>query len=115
MSRQHPGNFIYFGPGANCTLELCDVGTSVYRYRPHLAANITFIALYAVAIAVHVLLSFRWKNWWFVGLVVASCLVEILGYVGRILLYYDPWSFIAFMIQISMHCFVTARRDGMCR
>jgi hypothetical protein len=48
-----PPNVVVFGPGANCTLAICPVEISVYGYRPSLAANISFIALYAVAAVIH--------------------------------------------------------------
>lgn len=33
-----------------------------------------------------------------------GCISEIIGYIGRIMLYNNPWSFIGFMIQIGK-CF----------
>lgn len=94
------GDFVTFGPDANCTLDLCPISTSVYEYRPSLAANITFIALFAIAMVIHIILGFRWKQWWYMACMVVGCIDEIMGYAGRIWLYYSPWKFEAFMIQI---------------
>lgn len=104
---------VYFGPQANCTLDLCPVEYSVYGYRPSLAANISFIALNALAAVVHVYLGFRWKQWWFMGCMLVGVVNAIIGYVGRVMMYYNPFSFASFMLQISMlavflpvpHCF----------
>ena len=95
-----PDQFVLFGPGANCTLAQCPISWSVYKYRPSLVANITFLALYFVALVVHVLLGVRWRTPGFAGFMSLGCIVEIVGYVGRILLYMNPFSFPGFMIQV---------------
>jgi hypothetical protein len=97
----HPGHLVGFGPGANCTLALCSVEHSVYRYRPSLAANTAFIALFALAMAVHIFLGIRWKTWWFMWSMITGCAAEIIGYSGRVMMYYNPFRFDAFMIQIG--------------
>ncbi|KAF7561159.1 hypothetical protein G7046_g2969 [Stylonectria norvegica] len=89
-----------FGPDANCTLALCPLEWSVYKYRPSLPTNIVFLLLYAVAMAVHVYLGVRWRTWWFMTFMILGCLVEMIGYVGRIIMYNNPFSFPGFMIQI---------------
>lgn len=92
--------YVAFGPKSNCTLEVCPISHSVYRYRPSLAANVTFIAIYATIMLVHVLLGIRWKTWWFMGCMIAGCLDEIVGYGGRVMLWYNPFNFAGFMTQI---------------
>ena len=96
-----PPNMVVFGPKANCTLELCPVEMSVYGYRPSLAANIVFIALYTLSMAIHLYLGLRWKHWWYMGCMLVGGANAIVGYVGRVMLHYNPFSFVAFMIQIS--------------
>ncbi|KAJ9150667.1 RTA1 like protein [Pleurostoma richardsiae] len=96
----YPGDFVTFGPGANCTLDLCPIWTTVYNYRPSLAANLTFAILFGVALVAHAILGVWWRSWWFMWCIIVGCLDEMLGYAGRIWLHYDPWNFNAFMIQI---------------
>lgn len=91
---------VVFGPKANCTLQLCPIEMSIYRYRPSFVANTVFIALYAIAAAIHTYLGFRWKQWWFTTSMLVGCVNAVIGYAGRMMLYYNPWSFSAFMIQI---------------
>ncbi|KEZ42560.1 hypothetical protein SAPIO_CDS5790 [Scedosporium apiospermum] len=95
-----PPYIIVFGPSANCTLDLCPLEYSVYRYRPSLPANIVFIVLYALALLVHAYLGFRWKQIWFMVCVILGCLVEIVGYIGRIIMHGNPFLFAGFMTQI---------------
>lgn len=92
---------VVFGPGANCTLDICPVQLSVYGYRPSLVANITFIALYALASLIHTYLGISWKQWWFMTCMLVGAVNAIIGYVGRVMMYYDPFKFAPFMLQIS--------------
>lgn len=94
-------HYVGFGPNANCTLEVCSIEHSVYRYRPSLAANVVFIALFAIAMAIQIVLGMRWKTWWFMWCIITGCVAEIIGYAGRVMLYYNPFKFSAFMIQIG--------------
>jgi hypothetical protein len=90
-----------FGPGANCTLDICPVELSVYGYLPSLAANITFLALYLLSAVIHVYLGIKWRTWPFMFSMVAGASNAVLGYAGRIAMHYNPFNFAAFMIQIS--------------
>jgi hypothetical protein len=92
--------FKSFGPGANCTLDLCPIEWTVYQYRPSLPANTVFIALYFVALIVHIYLGVRWRSWGFMAFMTVGCLYAMLGYAGRIILWTNPWSFPGFMIQM---------------
>ncbi|KAI0103096.1 RTA1-domain-containing protein [Hypoxylon sp. NC0597] len=91
---------IPFGPGATCTLDTCPLEWSVLEYRPSLGANIAFICIFGILMLAHTALGVLWKSWWFLGCMGVGCLTEILGYGGRIMLYYNPFSFSGFMMQI---------------
>jgi hypothetical protein len=97
-----PGGFVVFGPKANCTLDLCPVEWSVYKYRPSIPANAVFIALFGISILVHVILGIRWRQWNFMTLMILGGIVEIGGYAGRLVLYNNPFSFGGFMDQIVL-------------
>ncbi|KAK2595294.1 Envelope glycoprotein [Conoideocrella luteorostrata] len=100
MSSYPPGKLISFGPNANCTLSTCPLEMSVYKYRPSLPVNALFIALFALAAIIHVVLGIRWRSWGFMVFMIFGCLVEIVGYGARIVLYKNPFSFMGFLIQI---------------
>lgn len=101
MSGQVPPGTIIFGPEATCTLDTCPIEWSIYQYRPSFAANITLLVLFGVVGIAHSYLGFRWRSWGFMVGMLLGCISEIIGYVGRILLRENPFSFNAFMIQIS--------------
>ncbi|OTB15100.1 hypothetical protein K445DRAFT_301731 [Daldinia sp. EC12] len=95
-----PAGTKVFGPGSNCTLEVCPVDISVYGYVPSLAANAIFLALYLISACIHVYLGIRWKSWFFMGCMVLGAVNATLGYAGRIAMHYNPFDFVAFMLQI---------------
>ncbi|KAI1809983.1 parasitic phase-specific protein PSP-1 [Poronia punctata] len=84
----------------DCTLDTCPVEYSILGYRPSLAASITFIVLHLLLLAVHFFLGLRLKAWWFASCMILGCAANIVGYAARILLYYDPFNFNSFLIQI---------------
>ncbi|CAN8098032.1 unnamed protein product [Discula destructiva] len=89
-----------FGPDGNCTLALCPVEYSVYGYRPSLAANVVFLVLYVISGGIHLYLGLRWKTWFFMGCMLAGALNAVIGYAGRIMMWYNPFTFVGFMMQI---------------
>ncbi|KAF6790717.1 parasitic phase-specific protein psp-1 [Colletotrichum musicola] len=97
---QLPHGLITFGPEANCTLELCPLEWSILQYRPSVPASGLFIALFSITLILHTLQGIRSKTWGFMGSVVAGCVLEIVGYVGRLMIYDNPFSFIGFLLQI---------------
>jgi hypothetical protein len=97
---QLPPHVIVFGPEANCTLEICPIEWSVYKYKPDLPTNIIFLVLFAIAMLIHIYLGIRWRSWFFMSFMIVGCLMEIIGYVGRLIMHDNPFSFPGFMIQI---------------
>lgn len=101
MSAQLPPDIKPFGPDSNCDLNTCPVELSLYTYRPSLAANATFLALFVLIGLVHGYLGYRWRSWGFMVGMLLGCMSEVIGYAGRIMLYNNPFSFAGFMIQIG--------------
>jgi len=97
------GTFYYAGgDNSNCTVSVCPVELSVYGYRPSLAASGTLISLYALCMGVQIMLGFHYRTWWFMTCMVLGCIDEIIGYVGRILYWQNPWGQAGFLIQIIL-------------
>ena len=99
-----PNGLISYGPDANCTLtgpDTCPVSASVYEYRPTVPGNSVFIALFAIVLIIQMIQGIKWRTWPFTTLMVIGCISEIIGYAGRLMLYYNPFSFNGFLMQIS--------------
>ena len=76
----------------SCTLETCPIQTSFYNYRPSLAANAAFLALFSLSLTCFILQAALSRR--FIGFSVAlisGCIIEVLGYVGRIMSYHNPF------------------------
>ncbi|KAG6172342.1 hypothetical protein E4U11_004949 [Claviceps purpurea] len=75
MSDQEPPGVVSFGPDSNCNLSNCPAEWSIYGYRPSLAGNATFLALFVLIGMVHGYLGYRWRSWGFmVGMLLGFCL-----------------------------------------
>lgn len=99
----NPNGQVYTASGnnANCTVSVCPVELTVYGYRPSLAGSGASIALYALCILLNFILGFKYKTWGFMATMITGCIVEILGYVGRILYWQNPWGSAGFIMQIG--------------
>ncbi|KAK3048989.1 hypothetical protein LTR09_009643 [Extremus antarcticus] len=95
-------NYIAGGNLANCTLPACPVQLSVYGYRASLPFSATLIALYALCAVAQTYLGVRYKTWSFMAAMLLGCLTEILGYVGRIIMWNNPWDSNGFIMQIVL-------------
>ncbi|KAF4628852.1 hypothetical protein G7Y89_g9294 [Cudoniella acicularis] len=102
-----PNGYVGFGKLSNCTLSVCDIRYSVFEYRPSLAANSIFLALFALSGVLHLIQGFHsWKSrrystqWFYCWAMVLGCVTEIIGYLGRILMHSNPFDFNYFLIQI---------------
>ncbi|KAK5957297.1 hypothetical protein OHC33_001669 [Knufia fluminis] len=101
----YPDGTAYTGGGAedsNCTISVCPVELSVYGYRPTLPGSIALIALYGLCALTQIVLGWRYKTWGFMVAMLFGCADEILGYVGRILYYQNPWGETGFIMQIVL-------------
>ncbi|KAK1590925.1 parasitic phase-specific protein PSP-1 [Colletotrichum navitas] len=95
-----PDGLVAFGPEANCTLELCPLEWSILRYQPSIPASGVFIAFFALALIVHAVQGIRYKTWGFTASMICGCILEIVGYVGRLIIHDNPFDFDGFLIQI---------------
>ncbi|PLB52470.1 RTA1-domain-containing protein [Aspergillus steynii IBT 23096] len=95
-----PGGLIAFGPDANCTLSLCPLEASILRYKPSIPASCVCIAIFGLSLAVHTLQGWKARSWGFMASVIAGCILEIIGYVGRLIIYNNPFDFNGFLMQI---------------
>lgn len=78
----------------------CPVKGTIYGYTPNLGVNAFFCAYFAIFTLVNLVLTIRFKSWFYGILMVLGALGEALGYVGRIMMHGNPWDSIGFQIQI---------------
>lgn len=76
----------------SCTKGTCPLESSYWAYLPSLAANGLFLALFSLSFVLFVGQSMFSRR--FLGFTIAmlsGCFLEILGYVGRIMSWYNPF------------------------
>ncbi|KAH7157745.1 RTA1 like protein-domain-containing protein [Dactylonectria estremocensis] len=95
-----PNGNIPFGPNANCTLDICPLETSLLRYQPNVPSTIVFISVFGLSLVLHTYQGARTKTWGFMISMISGCILEIIGYVGRLIIHDNPFDFIGFLLQI---------------
>ncbi|KAI1326083.1 RTA1 like protein-domain-containing protein, partial [Xylariaceae sp. FL0255] len=92
--------FDSFGPHETCKLNTCPIEFSIFRYRPSLAANTVLLALFFILFLIHLAIGIRTKGKSVPAVICVGCLLEVIGYVGRIMLWINPFGYIGFVLQI---------------
>jgi hypothetical protein len=79
---------LLFVMATNCSWNTCPLSDSYWGYRPSLAANLTFLILFAISTLAYLGQGFLNKAWLgFTIAMVCGCLLEVIGYIGRVLAY----------------------------
>ncbi|KAI1943997.1 hypothetical protein LOZ66_000585 [Ophidiomyces ophidiicola] len=85
----------------DCTFETCNILDSWYKYRPSFVANLILTIIFGLSAITYTIQGVATRR--FIGFSIAMALGtagETTGYVGRILMWQNPWKQIPFMIQI---------------
>ncbi len=88
----------------DCPLTLDGVQIANMAYRPSLAGNVLFAAIFGVFLAAHIFLGLRYKTRGFMIAMVCGLILEIVGYVGRILMRSHMFDFNYFIMYASPPC-----------
>lgn len=90
-----------------CTWELCGVEGSYWNYRPNQRVNLAFAILFGFSAFVFLTQGFASKKTWlgFSIAMVCGCVLEVIGYIGRILAYDDIYS------QVRRHTIFIQRHE----
>ncbi|KAJ5679930.1 hypothetical protein N7462_008174 [Penicillium macrosclerotiorum] len=93
---------------ADCTAvsPQCPVEATTYGYYPNFAGNVFFTVFFGVLGVFQVGLGVYFRTWTFMTALGVGALMEMAGYVGRILMNANPWNESAFKLQIV--CLVLA-------
>lgn len=90
-------------PGYRVCTEVsatCPVSATTYGYYPNLPANIIFTVVFGVTGILQLVLGLRYRTYtWMIG-VTLGCLLEMAGYIGRLLMHQNPWSSSGFKLQV---------------
>ncbi|TVY17590.1 Sphingoid long-chain base transporter RSB1, partial [Lachnellula arida] len=86
---------------AACTLATCPISSSYYFYRVSLAANATFLALFAISfLGFLITFALTRRALAFTVAMLIGVILEVIGYVGRIESHKNQWQENGFLMQI---------------
>ncbi|KAF7553135.1 hypothetical protein G7Z17_g3864 [Cylindrodendrum hubeiense] len=84
----------------------CPIEYTVYGYRPNLFVNGFFAIFFGICIGVHIWLGIRFRTKGYTIALTIGCLALVLGYLGRIGIYLQPFNAIPFQVQVC--CLIIA-------
>jgi hypothetical protein len=84
----------------DCTLDTCSLDKSIYRYRPSVVANSLLLGLFAISMVIHLGQGIVRRSRTFAILMAIGCVTEIIGYVGRLMSWHNPFSQTGFLMQV---------------
>lgn len=81
-----------------CTLSTCPLDLAEVDYIPSLPGNAFYLALFALALAFQCGLGIYYKTWTYLIAMVFGLAGEIVGYIGRIQMHYNPFPESSFLM-----------------
>ncbi|GFN18516.1 hypothetical protein AtubIFM55763_008697 [Aspergillus tubingensis] len=84
-------------PSDYCTLTTCPLSDAYVNYVPSLAGNIFYAAVFAALLIAQLILGIRYRTWGYLTGLFGGLLLEIIGYVGRIQMHYNPFKFTPYL------------------
>jgi hypothetical protein len=73
--------------------EICGLYGSYFPYRPSRSANLAFTVLFGISVIIFLTQGITSKKWWgFTVAMLLGCVLEVIGYMGRVLAYNDMYS-----------------------
>ena len=88
---------------SQCTLKLCPLSTfgqANFGYIPTLPGNALFAAIFAVLLIIQIILAVRWRTWTFLIGMFGGLVLEVIGYIGRILIHNNPFAKNPFLLYV---------------
>ena len=92
------------GTELECTklTDICTFEESVYGYKPSLGANAFFAAFFGICCVVNLVLGIRYRTWSYMVAVGAGCLLETIGYAGRLIMRDNPFADSGFIVSLHL-------------
>ena len=88
-----------------CTLQTCDLSLASFLYLPTVAGNALFAALFGICLVGQLYLGIRYRTWGYMATIVSGLLLEIIGYVARVMLHSSPFDnndFLMYLICLTI-------------
>ncbi|TGO82808.1 hypothetical protein BPOR_0754g00030 [Botrytis porri] len=83
-----------------CKLGTCPLEYGMVHYQPTLFGNVFYLGIFAALLIIHIIQLCRWKAWSFSCCMFTGLVLEIIGYLGRVQMHYDPFASDPFLIYL---------------
>ena len=74
-----------------CTLDTCPLDWAQVDYVPSLAGNLIYVTIFGLALLLQIGLGIYYKTWTYMIAMVGGLVGEIIGYIGRVQMHYNPF------------------------
>ena len=78
----------------------CPISATTYGYRPNAGGNIFFTVFFGILGIFQLGFGIHFRSWTFLVALGIGCFMEVAGYIGRILMWQNPWDESGFKLQI---------------
>lgn len=93
----------YIGPARKyCEIGKCPIEWATIQYRPTIPGNVIYLLCFLVLLGGQLFYGIRKKTWTYMGAVSAGVLLEIVGYIGRIMLNQNPFIMNNFLTYVEI-------------
>ncbi|KAL5119053.1 hypothetical protein ACEQ8H_002977 [Pleosporales sp. CAS-2024a] len=83
-----------------CTVGKCPESWQTIKYRPSIAGNVIYMLCFLALLGGQLWFGIRNRTWTFTGPICLGVFGEIIGYIGRILLYVNPFLMNNFLVNL---------------
>lgn len=83
-----------------CTVGTCPLVCAHIHYLPTVPGNATYAGIFGVLLVAQLVFGIRFKTWGFMVGMICGLILEVVGYIGRIMLHHNPFNFNNFIIYL---------------
>jgi hypothetical protein len=96
----HGNATLQANPDTLCTIATCDLSLAHLTYLPSLGGNALYAALFGIFMVGQAYLGIRHRTWGFMIATISGLLLEIIGYIGRIMMHNNPFNKNSFLLYL---------------
>ena len=101
-----PANSTYWQNPFLCTYSACPLDVfGQLHYRPSLGGNVLYVTFFGLGLLANIGLVFKYRTWGYLVAIIGGAGLEIVGYVGRIMLWQDDFNnnyFIIYLVGLTI-------------
>ncbi|KUJ09395.1 RTA1-domain-containing protein [Mollisia scopiformis] len=83
-----------------CTIDTCPLSMATVHYDPSLVGNTFYLTLFAGTFVVQAVQTWKYKTWSYSFSVMSGLVLEVVGYLGRVQMHYNPFDANPFLIYL---------------